>query len=338
MATVDVDSLQVSITSDATRAANAIKSLTSKLDDLKTACSGGCGLRSIVAELNSVKGALKSLDGSSGQKLQNLAAGLASLKGVGKVTLDANLATQLSNLNLVVSGISADAGSKLQSFAAGLNGLSGIGKISISSTLGRHLGEIADAAQRFSNGSGAMAQMTQMLENLAHADMPTISSSLPKHLNELVNEVERIGQLNLSSLTTLGTAMDALHRSTVSTTSIRNLTLLADAAERLNGRNFTGIRQLAQYMTQLARAIGPVAPALNNLNHALQQNSQSTQQAGRAASQAGTGYMNLYAAIQLARNSIRAVSRTISGWVDKANQYIENVKRQPLQRVYGRIR
>ena len=73
---VDIQNLEIKISSNATGAAKSISSLITKLNDLKTACKGGCGLMAIVAELNSVRGAVKSLDNSAGQKLINLAGNL----------------------------------------------------------------------------------------------------------------------------------------------------------------------------------------------------------------------------------------------------------------------
>lgn len=322
---VDIQNLEIKISSNATGAAKSISSLITKLNDLKTACKGGCGLMAIVAELNSVRGAVKNLDNSAGQKLINLADGLSALKGVGKLSVDPNLATTLGSLNTVVASMSADTGMKLQAFADGLNGLSTVGKISISSTLGKHLSEIVDAAHRFSTQAGDLTQMQNVLDTLAWSQMPTISSSLPKHLNEYADAATRLSQVDASGLSNLSGAMNQFRGSGITVTTVNNLTNLADAAERLNGRDFSGLRQLAQHIRTLSTNIAPVAPALNNMSNALRQNSQAANQASRSASQAGTGYMNLYAAIMLARNSISRVSRTLSGFIDKANRYIENV-------------
>ena len=317
-----IDNLQIQIGASASGAQKSIGLLTGKLQALKEACKGGCGLASVVDELNSVNGALKNLDGTAGQKLVSLAEGLRALKGVGKFDVSPAVATTIANMNASLSGLSADIGTRIQGFAGGLSALAQVGKVSISSTLGRNLMSVAQAGQYFSQNAGGMSAMATALQALGQVSGVKFSATVGKNLGTMVTELERLSHVDLTGIATVGTAMSNMK---LSSTTVKNLEALGAAAETLVGRDFSGFTRLNAEFERLAKSLSIVGPTLRSVTHDIKAFDVQTKQSSRTARQAATNYTSLYAAFQLARHAITAATRTVAQWIDKSNSYIENV-------------
>jgi phage-related protein len=214
---------------------------------------------------------------------------------------------------------------KLQGFAGGLTSLSQAGKVSISSTLGKHLMEVAQAGDYFQQHSAGMSAMSSALETLGQVSRVSISSTLGSHLIDLAIGLEEVGKVNITGVTQITTALSALSGLKITATTVKNLRELGSAAETLVGRDFSGLEKLNQQLTQMAQSLPKVAENIPALNQALGQLDKQTEETSESAERAANSYTNLYAAFQLARHAITAATRTIAGWIDKSNSYIENV-------------
>lgn len=317
-----IDNLQIQIGASASGAQKSIGLLTGKLQALKEACKGGCGLASVVDELNSVNGALKNLDGTAGQKLVSLAEGLRALKGVGKFDVSPAVATTIASMNATLSGLSADIGTKIQGFAGGLSALGQVGKISISSTLGRNLMSVAQAGQYFSQNAGGMADMTHALLVLSQVGDIKFSATIGKNLTSAITALEKLSHVDLTGIATVGTAMSNMK---LSSTTVKNLEALGTAVETLVGRDFSGFTRLNEEFERLSRSLSVVGPTLRTVTHDIKAFDAQSKQSSRTAKQTASSYTSLYAAFQLARHGITAATRMVAKWIDKSNSYIENL-------------
>ena len=321
----DIDNLQIQISATASEAQRSITLLTGKLKTLKEACDGGCGLQSIVNGLKSIRGGMNALDNNAGEKLKSLAEGLKSLQGASKLSISPDLSDTLSRINSAVAGMSSDIGMKLQGFAGGLTSLSQAGKVSISSTLGKHLMEVAQAGDYFQQHAAGMSAMSSALETLGQVSKVSISSTLGSHLIDLAIGLEEVGRVNTTGLLEVSTALSGLSSLKITATTVKNVKELGAAVETLVGRDFSGLEKLNEQLTQMAQSLPKVAENIPALNTALGQLDRQTEETSESAERAANSYTNLYAAFQLARHAITAATRTIAGWIDKSNSYIENV-------------
>lgn len=321
----DIESLQIRISADAKQATGQLTVLTKALTDLKSACSGGAGLASIANELTTLNNALTGIDGGSAQKLVDLVNALRNLKGIQKLSISPNLSSSLASLSSTVSTMPTDVGARLDSMAAGLSALSGVGKISISSTLGKHLIEVAQAGDYFEGHASGMAVMTQALTALASAPRASISSTLGKHLTEIGVAIDQMAGKDLSVLTNLGTALSGLSAAKISASLPKSLMSLATVSETLKSFDFSGLEKLAEGLEKIKNAANGLPDTLGELNKQLRDTNTEMKNTARGASSAGGKYTELYSAFMLAKNGISRISKTISGWIDSSNKYIENV-------------
>lgn len=320
-----IDSLQIKVEATASDAVKAIGVLTKKLQALKEACNGGCGLYSIVNELKATRGALNALDNNGSAKLISLAEGLKSLKGVGKFNLPESLATTLQTLSSSLSSVDGDVATKLQGFAGGLQSLATVGKVSISSTLGKHLMEVAQAGEYFSAHASGMIAMTDALSALGQVSKVSVSSTAGSHLIDMAIGLEELSKVNIEGIRALSDAMQGINGLKITASTVKNLEALGKAAETLVGRDYSGLVKLNEELTKMSHSLPKISQNLPALNSALGQIDQTSEETAESTKSLASSYTDLYAAFQLARHAITAITRTVAGWIDKSNSYIENV-------------
>ena len=122
----DVESLELQITGDARSAEQSIDSLINTLGRLKTAASGGSGLRGIANPLQKISNAVNTMSGA-GQKLKDLASGLSAVGKASNFTISSNIANQINKINEAVKNSTTDYSSITNLYAA-MEPLSNLGK------------------------------------------------------------------------------------------------------------------------------------------------------------------------------------------------------------------
>ena len=127
---VELQGLEFQIVNDSAAAVKGMEALSTTLERLKKATSGGTsGLSRTATGISQISNALKSFNSSeAGSKIRELAVGLETLKGVGKVTISASIANQITAINSALSGVNTDTKDKLIGLADGLRPLSELGK------------------------------------------------------------------------------------------------------------------------------------------------------------------------------------------------------------------
>ena len=122
----DVESLELQITGDARSAEQSIDSLIDTLGRLKTAASGGSGLRAVANPLQKISNAVNTMSGA-GQKLKDLSAGLGALNKASNFTISTNIANQINKINEAVKNSTTDY-SPITNLYAAMEPLSNLGK------------------------------------------------------------------------------------------------------------------------------------------------------------------------------------------------------------------
>lgn len=135
MAAAEIQSLQLKITGETRDAANGLDALISTLGRLKTATSGGCGLRSVANSIERLNAALGTLNGSASKKLSALATSLKALNGI---KISTNIGNQLSAISKATNSLGDVNYENITKLKEGLAPLESLGK----TNLGAYINQI----------------------------------------------------------------------------------------------------------------------------------------------------------------------------------------------------
>lgn len=168
---VELQGLEFRIVNDSAAAVKGIEALSTTLDRLKKATSGGTsGLSRTAAGITKINDALKSFNHTdAGQKIRELAVGLATIRDVGKVTISASIANQITAISSALSGVNTDTKDKLTGLADGLRPLSELGKSKLTTFINQ-LKKLPEVTQELEKVD--MDKFTQQMKDLAAAMQP----------------------------------------------------------------------------------------------------------------------------------------------------------------------
>lgn len=168
---VELQGLEFQIVNDSAAAVKGMEALSTTLDRLKKATSGGTsGLSRTAAGITKINDALKSFNHTdAGQKIRELAVGLTTIRDVGKVTISASIANQITAISSALSGVNTDTKDKLTGLADGLRPLSELGKSKLTTFINQ-LKKLPEVTQELEKVD--MDKFTQQMKDLAAAMQP----------------------------------------------------------------------------------------------------------------------------------------------------------------------
>lgn len=168
---VELQGLEFQIVNDSAAAVKGMEALSTTLDRLKKATSGGTsGLSRTATGIAKINDALKSFNHTdAGQKIRELAVGLATIRDVGKVTISASIANQITAISSALSGVNTDTKDKLTGLADGLRPLSELGKSKLTTFINQ-LKKLPEVTQELEKVD--MDKFTQQMKDLAAAMQP----------------------------------------------------------------------------------------------------------------------------------------------------------------------
>lgn len=168
---VELQGLEFQIVNDSAAAVKGMEALSTTLDRLKKATSGGTsGFSRTAAGITKINDALKSFNHTdAGQKIRELAVGLATIRVVGKVTISASIANQITAISSALSGVNTDTKDKLTGLADGLRPLSELGKSKLTTFINQ-LKKLPEVTQELEKVD--MDKFTQQMKDLAAAMQP----------------------------------------------------------------------------------------------------------------------------------------------------------------------
>ena len=219
-----------------------------------------------------------------------LSTSLSKLKNALQGGLGLTAATnQLKNLNNTIKEMDAGSFEKLSKLAEGVEKLKSVGSFRISPTIGRQLSNIGT--------------VISSLSGIDFTGIERFSSAL---------EPLR----NMGRITGLTSTVNALNRLPVVAQSLRNMDI---------GEFSSRIRELTDILSPLATRLNVVSTAFNRLPNNFNRVTDSANRLTQANHRAHRSYINLWAVINLAKDVFLKVGRTIAGFIDKSNQYIEDL-------------
>lgn len=230
---------------------------------------------------------IKSDSTSAVGSIDALASSLNRLKSATKGGVGLRtVASQVSSLNTALSSVDSSGVSRLDSLANALQKLSTLGKISLNKSLSTNITSLGVAVSSLKGVDfTAVNGMSQAMQSLSSIQKSSGLASLSKNI------------------TAFGTAVSSL--------DVKSLT--------------TQINQLNSALTPLASNLSTVATAMKTFNQNAKTTATVATQVNAATSTMGTGYMNLWAKLNLAITGLRSASRGIASLVSSANDYIEDV-------------
>lgn len=198
-----IESLELQVQSSATSAVGGIDALTASLSKLKNATKGGVGLNSVANQVRNLDTALKSVDGSSADKIDKLTNSLSKFKGLGSVKISSSIGNQLKNIGSAASVLNNADLSGIGKLATVLQPLSNLGKASGLQSAITQLQKLPQLAQTLNTVN--WATLTSQLQQLSNALAPlanqlntvsTAFSRLPSNIRRVVSATNSITQAN----------------------------------------------------------------------------------------------------------------------------------------------
>lgn len=161
---ITVDTLDIKISADDSKAIEKINGLKAQLSALKSLSGNYSKIRDASGAITSLSNAINSIKPDSGSRLKALSEGLASLA---QVRVSKTLSSQITAFRDSVSGIDDTVIGKLERLSTGIQALDGVSRIRIPARLGESLRNIVDsvsditeeALERLERLTGALAQL-----------------------------------------------------------------------------------------------------------------------------------------------------------------------------------
>lgn len=201
-----IESLELEVQSKSQGAISGIDALTSSLEKLKRATSGGVGLTAVAKQLTAVNTATKGLSPSAVSNLNGLTRAIKTLSGLGGIKISSSIPNNITRIKDAIMGLNGvDVGgfaTKIGQLTTALKPLSEMPKQNISTTL-TQLKNIPDIFKNLSNvDMGAFAakikEVTVALRPLA-TEMQKISagfSSFPSKLQKVIQNTNNLAHAN----------------------------------------------------------------------------------------------------------------------------------------------
>lgn len=203
MSTTTIESLELQVQSSATSATNGIDTLTASLSKLKNAVKGGIGLNTVARQVSNLNTALKSVDGSSADKIDRLTNSLSRLASLSSLKISSSIGNQLKNIGTAATSLNGTDFSGIQKMDTALQPLSNISNATgLKSTI-TQLQKLPQLAQTLNgiNWATLTSQLSQLSSSLAPLanQLNTVSNAfnrLPTNIRQVVTVTNRITQAN----------------------------------------------------------------------------------------------------------------------------------------------
>ena len=195
----DIDKLVVQITSDSTSAVGGIEALHESLSRLKSATSGGMGLKSVAKGLDGVRDATDRM-GNITNKLSGLSRAVKELTNLGNIKVSASIGNQIKNIGTALSTLDiGDGATKINELVTALKPLETLGKSSLSTTVNA-LNKLPEAIQKIDMKKlhGQVDALTRTFRPLAE-EMQKIANgfnAFPSRIQKLIQENNKLSSSN----------------------------------------------------------------------------------------------------------------------------------------------
>ena len=286
-----IESLEIEIIGSSQSAEQALDALEGSLSRLKTAVRGGCGLTAVTNQLTAMNNALGSMKSSNIANLKALSDGLQTLSSVGNFKLSSSVANQITNLGTATAALNGADFTKLTDLATALTPLSAVGKANLGSTINQ------------------LGKLPGVIQPISLMEMSTVKSKM-EDLVDAVKPLAEMGKANLSS-------------------TLNQIKKLPEAFATLNGIDMDAFKvkidELVKSLSPLATEMQKVANGFSAFPAKIQKLLNATNQIPKANDKASISYAKLAAKITAAYVAVKKAAQTIASWINKSNEYVENL-------------
>nr|DAN24924.1 MAG TPA: minor tail protein [Caudoviricetes sp.] len=219
-----------------------------------------------------------------------LSASLTRLKSAlqGGIGLSA-VSNQLKNINNTLKEMDGSGFEKISKLAESLEKLKNVGNFRISPTIGRQLANIGTAIATLSGVDFAgIERFSSALEPLKHMGRITGLSSVINALSKLPAVAQSLNTMDMESFT-------------------------------------RRIRELTNALSPLAIRLNIISNAFNRLPNNIRRLIDNTDRLTQVNNRTHRSYIDLWAGINLAKDVFIKIGRTIAEFINKSNQYIEDL-------------
>lgn len=192
-----IDSLELEIKSDSSKAISGIDGLSKSLATLKSATSGGLGLNSVAKNIKGLSSALSTMNSSSISNIKGVGDALKSLSGV---KVSSSIGNQITKIGTAMSTLNiGDGANKIQELVSALKPLETLGKSSLSTTVNA-LNKLPEAIAKIDMRKlhGQVDALTRTFKPLAE-EMQKIANgfnAFPSRIQKLIKENEKLANSN----------------------------------------------------------------------------------------------------------------------------------------------
>lgn len=230
-----------------------------------------------------------------------------------------------SNAGSAVSGIEALSNTltKLRNATKG-----GVGLTTVAKQLNRFNSAMAGVDATSASKINTIASSLERLKNLSGMKL---SSSFAKQITAIGVAANSISATDFSGISRLADTLAPLTSFKASgfTTTINAINRLPKVAKTLADMDLDGftakIQQLSNALAPLATQLDTIGNAFNRLPTKLKSVVSATNNLSVANQRASMSYVNLYVKAKMAIAATRGIVSAVAGWINKSNQYIEDM-------------
>lgn len=291
MADATIESLELRVESSSQQAVNGLEMLSKSLENLKQYTKDGLGLASIATQIDKISDTAKNIDSQSITNLNGLLQAVQTLSNLGGVKLSSSIANQIAAIGNSAKGLVGIDFSPISEIGTSLQPLTTMGKVNISSAITQ------------------LNRIPETMKNLITVDMTSAKTRI-KDLVDAIKPLAEIPKQNISS----------------------TLTQLKKIPEIFNGLQSVDMTAFAAKINEITVALAPLANEMNKVAAGfsafptkIQKLLNSTNQLPKSNNRAAASYVNLAAKISVAYLSIKRIASTLASFINKSNEYIENV-------------
>lgn len=312
----DIDHLEIEITSNATAAEKAIAKLSNSLKTLKAACQGGAGLNGIAKGVESLANAANSIGSDAGTKLSQIANAIAKISSAGYLGN-----TGLDKLAAAANGVNPASANAVAALANAVKPLASVGNVNLSgmATGLADLGAAADLLQgKDFSGLTMLAMSIAPLSTVSKANL----SNMANGLMDVAVAADLLQGKDMTALKDMAAAIGNFKGLSLTKTFVTNFENLIKASENIKPETAQNIEQWADALAQLGQV--DLSSLSRNLT-AINQNAPNGLMGGNLTSAINHSAPGILASFKMVEAGIRATWSAIGGFVNRSNQYIEDV-------------
>ena len=290
---VTVEQLELEIQSKSTSAASGIDALTTSLSKLKNALRGGSGLNTVAKQVNDLDNAVNNMDVSQTGKVDKMVASLEKLKSLNGIKLSSSLSNQLKSLGEAAYSLVGVSFAPLRELEASLSPLASMDKAAGLASVNRELKKLPESV--------AALQGVNL-------------DSFGEQVDKLTRDLTPLN--NISKMSGLQSIVK----------SLQNIPIAAAGLNHVDWDGFNDdLVKLTNTLKNFSRGLNEAGVNVGRFPKSINQLIKGVDKTKKKGTEAKTSFINIKSAMDMIKSFSGVAINHISSWIEKSNQYIEDV-------------